>query len=253
MLRAAIRRALSSQTSQYGRAFVLSDEAYLEMAILTGLCLVALCVGQFLHRRHLHWLPESGATIIIGFVFALIEDQSDSGRIEEQVQRKRYFDPIFFNLFLLPPIIFESGFHLNLSVFFDNLHTITLLAVIGTLLATGFTWVVIYYAGQLGWTAVALPIREAGAFAALISAVDPVATLATFGTLRVDHTLHTIVFGESVKSSKSLLCFSSGLEYSCRCQRWSQSSNINPPLCLGVGPTSQRGCRSRPCLHQFHC
>ena len=49
----------------------------------------------------------------------------------------------------------------------------------------------------MGW-ATALPMREAGAFAALISAIDPVATLATFGSLKVDQTLNTIVFGESV-------------------------------------------------------
>jgi len=186
-----------------------THEAYLEMAVLISLCAVALAAGQCLHRLRIHWLPESGLTILIGFAFAMLESTTAQGRAEEHAQKQRYFDPVFFNLILLPPIIFESGYHLNLTLFFANLRSITLFAVVGTLLATAFTWVAIYYAGENGWTPTVLPIREAGAFAALISAVDPVATLATFGALKVDHELHCLVFGESVlNDAVSLILFS---------------------------------------------
>ena len=186
-----------------------THEAYLEMAVLISLCAVALAAGQCLHRLHIHWLPESGLTILIGFAFAMLESTTAQGRAEEHAQKERYFDPVFFNLILLPPIIFESGYHLNLTLFFANLRSITLFAVVGTLLATAFTWAAIYYAGEYGWTPTVLPIREAGAFAALISAVDPVATLATFGALKVDHELHCLVFGESVlNDAVSLILFS---------------------------------------------
>jgi hypothetical protein len=77
-------------------------------------------------------LPENKPRqILVGFLFTLLEDQTEQGHAEEQVQRRRYFDPIFFNLMLLPPIIFESGFHLNMAVFVENIHTIVLLAVVG--------------------------------------------------------------------------------------------------------------------------
>jgi len=58
-------------------------------------------------------------------------------------------------------------------------------------------WTLIYLAGQYG-IILQLTMVEAGAFAALISAVDPVATLATFSALRVDPQLHNFIFGESV-------------------------------------------------------
>lgn len=41
-------------------------------------------------------------------------------------------------------------------------------------------------------------LYEALTFGALISAVDPVATLAIFNALKVNRTLHYLVFGESV-------------------------------------------------------
>ena len=43
-----------------------------------------------------------------------------------------------------------------------------------------------------------LTLVESFAFGALISSVDPVATLAIFKALRVNKTLHMLVFGESV-------------------------------------------------------
>jgi len=43
-----------------------------------------------------------------------------------------------------------------------------------------------------------LSFEEALAFASLISAVDPVATLAVFEHLRVDSFLHSMVYGEAV-------------------------------------------------------
>lgn len=43
-----------------------------------------------------------------------------------------------------------------------------------------------------------LPFLDALMFGALISAVDPVATLAIFQSIDVDPTVHMLVFGESV-------------------------------------------------------
>ena len=52
--------------------------------------------------------------------------------------------------------------------------------------------------GQDGFPHRPLPFSESGQFAALISAVDPVATLAIFAALQVDPNLNSIVVGESV-------------------------------------------------------
>ena len=83
--------------------------------------------------------------------------------------------------------------------FFDNLGTILLLAIVNTLFNTicigltlwGLQFTPIYGGTQFGL----LPCLV---FASLISAVDPVAVLATFTEIHVNDMLYIIVFGESL-------------------------------------------------------
>ena len=167
----------------------------ISVATMIGLNIISLAIGQWLHSKHIYWLPECGATIIVGFFAGWFV----SDHLPPDVERKEtnlYFDPVFFTLFLLPFIIFEAGYSLNMPLFQRNLGKILSLAIGGTLISTAITWFVLYtdytdFLIDLGFT-------ESGQFAALISAVDPVATLTLFGTLKVDPTLNNLVVGESV-------------------------------------------------------
>ncbi len=47
------------------------------------------------------------------------------------------FDRNFFFVFLLPPIIFESGFSMEKGVFFGNLASILVFAFLGTIVTAG--------------------------------------------------------------------------------------------------------------------
>jgi sodium/hydrogen exchanger 8 len=86
--------------------------------------------------------------------------------------------------------------------------------VAGTLVATATTWAALYNLGRTNLLYAPLTATEAGAFACLISAVDPVATLATFSSLRVDPRLANLVFGESVlNDAVALILFRSILHY----------------------------------------
>jgi sodium/hydrogen exchanger 8 len=108
---------------------------------------------------------------------------------------------VFF-FFLLPPIIFEAGYSVDRKGFFENIGAITLYAMLGTLISTFVVGILCFYAAKVGMISgidKENPM-ESLMFGALISAVDPVATLSILGNadLGVDPLLYSLVFGESV-------------------------------------------------------
>lgn len=172
---------------------------------LLGLA-ASLAVGSYLHKLHVEWLPESGATVLVGVCLGLIvrmsmaAEQTWPGALPgaASVASHTGFNNEIFMLVLLPIIIFESGYSLDQSPFFRNLWSITLFAVAGTLISAVTIGGIIYWAGTVqGWV---LPLswEECMSFASLLSATDPVATLAVFGALKVDPLLNSLVYGESV-------------------------------------------------------
>ncbi len=104
-----------------------------------------------------------------------------------------------FFLFLLPPIILEAGYFMPNRPFFDNIGTILLFALANTLFNTiliGLTLWGFNYTPLYG--GVEFEMLHCFVFAALISAVDPVAVIATFVEIHVNDMLYIIVFGESL-------------------------------------------------------
>eukprot|EP00981_Chlorochromonas_danica_P006713 scaffold1463_cov189-Ochromonas_danica.AAC.8 len=111
------------------------------------------------------------------------------------------FEPELFFFLLLPLLIFEAGYSLKKRDFFANFWTISLYAVFGTIISTFVIGYTIYWAALIGL--VDLPTSsplEPLIFGALISAVDPVATLSIMGNpeLNCEPLLYSLVFGESV-------------------------------------------------------
>ncbi|KAG7257239.1 hypothetical protein CRUP_029383, partial [Coryphaenoides rupestris] len=107
------------------------------------------------------------------------------------------FRPNMFFLLLLPPIIFESGYSLHKGNFFQNIGSICLFAVIGTAISAFIVGGGIYFLGQAD-VIYKMSMTDSFAFGSLISAVDPVATIAIFNALNVDPVLNMLVFGESI-------------------------------------------------------
>ena len=70
-------------------------------------------------------------------------------------------------------------------------------ALVGTLISTMLVGLVLYQLGQ-GGIVTRMSVEEALAFGALISAIDPVSTLAQFGSIKVPLSLGALVYGESV-------------------------------------------------------
>eukprot|EP00929_Paragymnodinium_shiwhaense_P033824 TRINITY_DN18506_c0_g1_i1.p1 TRINITY_DN18506_c0_g1~~TRINITY_DN18506_c0_g1_i1.p1 ORF type:complete len:609 (+),score=96.77 TRINITY_DN18506_c0_g1_i1:76-1902(+) len=167
---------------------------------LTGALIVCVLIGNWLRLHPVTAvIPDSAWTVLLscalGFALRAV---LDSGRLTSE--RMIIITAQFLNLFLLPVIIFESGWSLNHFNFMSQLEHISIFAVFGTLISFTFVGCVGTWLGQNGYHVVT-SARENFVFAALISAVDPVATLATLSSLGLDRTqplLHTMVFGESV-------------------------------------------------------
>jgi len=172
------------------------------------------------------YMPESSILIIIGLIigfcfFFLSEEMPTT------------LTPDIFFLFLLPPIIGEAGYFMPNRLFFDQLGTILLMAVVGTIFNMVTIGGSLYLIGltklfrtepdenclteptgfltsnnssMLSLTEMdALPpgcsdpgFLETFLFGSLIAAVDPVAVLAVFDEIKVDEVLNIVVFGESL-------------------------------------------------------
>lgn len=173
-------------------------EQHSSMTIFFILLVVALCILliHFLLKTKFHYLPESVAVVFLGALVGLIIKALSHFALGDW-RKEEHFNPTAFFLILLPPIIFDSGYSLHKGNFFANIGSIIVFAVFGTAVSAIVIGGGIYLLGK-GGVAFQLDLRESFAFGSLISAVDPVATLAIFHALDVDPTLNMLVFGESI-------------------------------------------------------
>ncbi|XP_055683558.1 sodium/hydrogen exchanger 8 isoform X2 [Lutzomyia longipalpis] len=162
------------------------------------LCVIAL--GILLIHWMLHtgfqYLPESIVVVFLGALIGLLINALSEGNISNW-KREEVFSPTAFFLVLLPPIIFESGYNLHKGNFFQNIGSILVFAIIGTTISALVIGTGVYILG-LADVAYHFNFVESFAFGSLISAVDPVATVAIFHALDVDPVLNMLVFGESI-------------------------------------------------------
>lgn len=148
--------------------------------------MVAAFVGMV--ARHLR-LPYTLALVLAGLVL---------GVVDLQVLHDVELNADLLLLLLLPALLFEAAFHIDLAEFRRNFAQIFLLAVPGVLLASA-TCAGLLYAGLgasglvagFGW-------REAWLFSVVMAATDPVSVLALFKQFGVPKRLYLVVEGESL-------------------------------------------------------
>jgi sodium/hydrogen exchanger 8 len=161
-----------------------------KLIVFLLMLIVSMHFANILSQHHILWFPESGVYLIVGMFVAFVMLLADPKGAPSILN----LDAEMLNLLLLPPIIFEAGYELKsqLNYFHTNIVAILSFAIVGTLISTlivGLSLDAIFeHIGTL----------EALMFGSLISAVDPVATLATFAHVHVNPNLETIVFGESL-------------------------------------------------------
>ncbi|XP_012972111.1 sodium/hydrogen exchanger 8 isoform X2 [Mesocricetus auratus] len=140
------------------------------MTIFFSLLVLAICIilVHLLIRYRLHFLPESVAVVSLGILM---------GAVIKIIEFKKL-----------------ANWKGN---FFQNIGSITLFAVFGTTISAFVVGGGIYFLGQADVIS-KLNMTDSFAFGSLISAVDPVATIAIFNALHVDPVLNMLVFGESI-------------------------------------------------------
>ncbi|KAH1041067.1 hypothetical protein GLYMA_09G018200v4 [Glycine max] len=155
---------------------------------------LSFVLGHVLRRKKVYIIPEASASLLIGLIVGILANISDT---ETSIRGWFNFHEEFFFLFLLPPIIFQSGFSLAPKPFFSNFGAIVTFAIFGTFIASIVTGILVYLGGLL-FLMYRLPFVECLMFGALISATDPVTVLSIFQELGTDVNLYALVFGESV-------------------------------------------------------
>lgn len=152
--------------------------------------------AYYVKINKIYYLPESAASMILGVLIG------GGVRLFLNDLTLFKFSPEVFFFVLLPPIIFEAGYSLQRKNFFENIGAISLYAIFGTMLSCFVVGFATYYAAKIGIVkgVSADNPMEGLLFGALISAVDPVATLSIMGSaeLQCNELLYSLVFGESV-------------------------------------------------------
>lgn len=144
--------------------------------IVIGLLFVAVLVGIAAH-----WLrvPYTVGLVFMGLLMTFWEQVDLS------------IPPNLILALLVPPLIFEAAFHLNLSELRRNLVPILMLAIPGVILTT------LIVGGIVAW-GTGLPLVVAFVFGSLVSATDPVSVVALFRTMGVPKRLQVLLEGESL-------------------------------------------------------
>ncbi|XP_055891267.1 sodium/hydrogen exchanger 8-like [Biomphalaria glabrata] len=171
---------------------------------------ISILVVHLLIQTKFHYLPDSIAIVLIGAFIGLVLKLFQFGNWKKE----EAFPPNIFFIVLLPPIIFEGGYNLHKGNFFHNIGSILIFAVFGTIISAVVVGGGVYLLGQ-AQVAYQLDVVESFAFGSLVSAVDPVATLAIFQALDVDPILYMLVFGESMlNDAVSIVLTTTILEFS---------------------------------------
>lgn len=193
---------LSSDPDFRIKPYCLAHRGISSTAIFLAVTIIPFALGviisNHLKQKNIYYFPEAGVMILMGIFYgvAVIHGSNSAQAFSELV-----FDQKLFTLFLLPPIIFKSGYSFRKEKFLKSFDKIFLYAVFGTSIATFLIGPILYSSRDLFLSDLRdSTFSEWMTFAALISASDPVATLAIFKNIKVEEKLGVLIFGEGLIS-----------------------------------------------------
>ena len=188
--------------------------AAFSMTVMILIVLLTLMLGVMLKHYKSRWLHSSGAALLLGiavgcFVFLTLEASYESMPETMRYSLRAFaqcmrFDTKFFFLVLLPPLVFEAGYTLHPTTFFNNSDAISTFAFVGSLTSAIATGVLMYSAGLLG-LCYKFSLKSSMLFGALISSTDPVTSLSVFSSNPINPDLHAIIVGESIMNDAIII------------------------------------------------
>lgn len=173
----------------------MEEEENFTMVFFAVLCILFLSLlVLYLYNKIplLGRFPECIIALILGTVIGLY---LRFGHLHDHHLKHLKFDPHTYFLFLLPPIMFQVGFSMNMTTFFRNIFAINAFAIGGTILSSTIFGVIIYYG--LRMTTMTYSFMECFELGCIVSAIDPVATMSMFKNLQVNERIYMYIFGES--------------------------------------------------------
>jgi len=171
----------------------------LGMIYITVIFAVVLKQQKALYRLT-NFVPESGWLMIIAMILSMLYSAYCFAKKIDETPLVT-FNAEIIEYVLLPPIILHAAYELYHRKFFQQMGTILVLAVGATVLNMCVVFFGIYILfGEPDQWIKHQPIDTASVatFAAIISAVDPVAVLAAFKEVKADERLYYLVFGEDL-------------------------------------------------------
>ena len=133
-------------------------------------------------------MPFTVALVLVGMALAQVASlggETLSGVLNLDMPPELVF------FVLLPALVFEAAFNLEVRALRENLSPVLMLAIPGLLISTAVIGSVMVFATDLGWP-------EALLLGSILSATDPVAVISLFRQLGAPKRLTTLVEGESL-------------------------------------------------------
>nr|XP_012595911.1 sodium/hydrogen exchanger 4 [Microcebus murinus] len=149
-------------------------------------------IGFHIYHRLPGLMPESCLLILVGVLVGGIIFGTDH-KSPPVMNSSIYF------LYLLPPIVLESGYFMPTRPFFENFGSILWWAGLGALVNAFGIGLCLYLICQIKAFGLGdINLLQNLLFGSLISAVDPMAVLAVFQEARVNEQLYMMIFGEAL-------------------------------------------------------
>ncbi|KAJ9444591.1 Endosomal/prevacuolar sodium/hydrogen exchanger [Diplonema papillatum] len=173
-------------------------EGSLIIATVCVIIVVAFVAMRAVQKYRLWWMSDSAMTILVGFALGSAFYVFGGHTYRDAIR----FDRDTFTHFILPPIIFDAGFSLRHRNIAKHGFVISLLAILGTVVAAVVIGLCVKYFSKRYYVELyEASMWESMCFGAILSAIDPVAVIAVLGRVFEGPTrprLFYVIFGESV-------------------------------------------------------